>query len=51
MVLVAGFYFAPPPTEIDDGADVMGTYREHVATSVLPWKQSAQAWIRSLWVR
>jgi Ca2+:H+ antiporter len=51
MVLVAGFYFAPSPTEPDEQNDIMGTFREVVATSALSWKQYAQVWVQSLWIR
>ncbi|CAE6426562.1 unnamed protein product [Rhizoctonia solani] len=53
LVLVAGFYFAPPPSNPDgrEELSMLSRFAEVVPTSTLSWKMWAQVWLKSLWSR
>ncbi|KAG8739401.1 hypothetical protein FRC10_005667 [Ceratobasidium sp. 414] len=51
LVLVSGFYWAPPPSESGGQDDMMSMFRQVASTSALSWKQYLQVWVQSLWMR
>ncbi|KAG8710175.1 hypothetical protein FRC11_004772 [Ceratobasidium sp. 423] len=53
LVLVSGFYFAPPPSSPDGREELLmlSRFSEVVPTSALSWKMWADAWFKGLWSR
>ncbi|CAE6477990.1 unnamed protein product [Rhizoctonia solani] len=51
LVLVAGFYFAPPPSNPEgrEELSMLSRFSEVVPTSALTWKMWADVWFKSLW--
>ncbi|KAF8747312.1 hypothetical protein RHS01_11340 [Rhizoctonia solani] len=53
LVLIAGFYFAPPPSNPDgrEELSMLSRFSEIFPSSALSWKMWAQVWFKSLWSR
>ena len=52
LVLVSGFYWAPPPSDPDGREDLLTPAFHAVARdSMMSWKMWAEVWVRSLWMR
>ncbi|CAE6414022.1 unnamed protein product [Rhizoctonia solani] len=53
LVLVSGFYFAPPPSSPDgrEELSMLSRFSEIIPTSALSWKMWAEVWFKGLWSR
>ncbi|CAE6401515.1 unnamed protein product [Rhizoctonia solani] len=53
LVLVSGFYFAPPPNGPGGREELamLSRFSQVISTSTLSWKMGAGVWLKSLWSR